>query len=107
MYVVIKCFCVGQNGMTFDIFSPKSRGSVKFLWLDLYTELADSNQGNQDDVPREWHLRRPRGDDNSPYCNEERSPMVITFSSGSIIICIFVSRCPLKMILCLRTVWSV
>jgi hypothetical protein len=53
------------------------------LWLDLYTELADSNQGNQDDVPRQWHLRRPRGDDHSPYGNEERSPMVITFSSGS------------------------
>jgi hypothetical protein len=78
--VVNQCSCVGRNGVTFDIFSPKPRGSVEFLWLELYTELVDSNQ---DDVPRQWHLRSPRGDGHSPYCNEERGPMVFSFSSGS------------------------
>lgn len=64
-------------------FSPKEE-YLEFLWLVLDGELDDSNQGCQDDVPRQWHLRGARGDGDSPYRNEERRPMVFAFSSGSV-----------------------
>jgi hypothetical protein len=80
--IFCRCFCSGRNGVTFDTFFTKRRISAEFLWPLLDGDLDDSNQVCQDDVPRQWHLRGTRGDGDSPYRNEERSPMVLTFSSG-------------------------
>jgi hypothetical protein len=79
---VSKSYCCGRNGLTLQIITPRVRGSVKFLLVDLYTELDDCNEVSGYDVSRQWHLRGARGDSDSLYRNEERNQMVFTFTSG-------------------------
>jgi hypothetical protein len=55
---------------------------VELLCVDLHKERDNCKEGNDDDVPRQWHLRGARGDSYSTYRNEERSSMVFACTPG-------------------------